>query len=291
MTSPQQRATEIAVIAAATLIVVKLIAYWITGSVAMLSSLVDSSLDVLASAVNMYAVRHALEPPDAEHRFGHGKAEGLAALAQSAFITGSALFLIVEAGQRLYRPTPVEGEAIGVAVMLFAIAVTAALVLYQRRVARETGSLAVSADSLHYFGDLLGNMGVIAALVLSTRFGLYWADPLLALIVAAIILRSAWLVGRSSLNQLMDHELPDADRAEIERRARAVDGVLGVHELRTRAAGPMSFVQLHIELDGALSLERAHRLAEEVEARIADYLSGADIIIHQDPVSTPSEPS
>ena len=178
-------ATTASVAVALVLVGVKAFAWVTTDSVALLSSLVDSALDVAASVLNLLAVRHALTPADREHRFGHGKAEALAGLGQAAFIAGSALFLIVEASRRLLAPQPVEDGLVGFVVMGVSIAATLGLVIFQRRVIRLTNSVAISADSLHFTSDLLVNVGVIVALVLSTRLGLALADPLIALAIAA----------------------------------------------------------------------------------------------------------
>src|SRR5699024_9221076 len=167
-TRMMRHVTYAAVAVAATLVVMKLGAYLMTGSIAMLSTLIDSVLDVAASVINLFAVRAALTPADHDHRFGHGKAEPLAGLGQAAFITGSALFLAINSIRLLWAPQPIENGALGVVVMGISIILTLALVYYQRRVIRKTGSLAIQADSLHYLGDVLVNIGVVAALILST---------------------------------------------------------------------------------------------------------------------------
>lgn len=276
-------ATRTAVGIAALLILAKLVAWIMTDSVAILSSLMDSVLDVGASLINMYAVAHALVPADQEHRFGHGKAEALAGLAQSAFISGSALFLVAEAGQRLFDPHPLLRNEVGIVVMVLSLVLTIGLVLFQRHVVRRTKSIAISADSLHYKGDILANLGVIAALVLAGRFGWIYADAVIALIVAAYILFGAWGIIRSSLDQLMDRELPEEQRARIQEIARSHEHVEDVHDLRTRSSGLQSFIQLHLELDSNLSLLRAHEIADEVEALICEAFPETEVMIHQDP--------
>jgi len=278
-----RRATYASVATAVLLVAVKLVAWHLTGSVALLSSLVDSMLDALASTLNLVAVHHALAPADREHRFGHGKAEPLAGLAQAAFIAGSAVFLVAEAVSRLLRPQPIEQAALGVGVMLFSLGMTLVLVQYQRRVVRRTGSVAIGADLLHYVGDVLVNGGVIAALVLSSLFGWTLADPLIALAIAAYILKAVWDIVARSLAQLMDRELPDADRARIVAIGRRHPQVRDLHDLRTRVSGQTTFIQLHLEMDGALSLERAHAIADEVLADLTKAFPDAEILIHQDP--------
>jgi ferrous-iron efflux pump FieF len=276
-------ATYASVATAAVLVAVKLGAWVVTESVSMLATLVDSLLDVLASLVNMFAVRHALQPADAEHRFGHGKAEALAGLAQAAFISGSAVFLLFEAGNRLLHPKPVLNTAVGIAVMVFAIVATLALVAFQRYVVRKTGSLAISADSLHYVSDVLANGSVILALVLSTTLGWFAADPLFGAGIVVYILYSAWTIARRALQVLMDRELPDGDRERIRRIALTHPEVRDMHDLRTRSSGPQRFIQLHLEMDGALTLTHAHEIADQVEAEILAVYPDAEVIIHQDP--------
>ncbi|ABA59317.1 cation diffusion facilitator family transporter [Nitrosococcus oceani] len=286
-----QRATYAAVSVAVILVVIKLGAYLVTGSVAMLSALIDSALDVAASLINVFAVRTALTPADREHRFGHGKAEPLAGLGQAAFITGSALFLAVESIRLLWVPQPVENGALGIGVMGVSTMLTLALVYYQRGVIRKTGSLAISADSLHYTGDVLVNLGVIAAIGLSTLGGWTLADPLFALGIAAYILWTAWQIIFRSLDQLMDRELPEEKRAQITQLALSHPEVLDFHDLRTRAAGQNIFIQFHLGVDGQLSLYRAHRIGKEVEAKVLNIFPQAEIIIHQDPIDKDKEDS
>ena len=284
-----RRATYASVSVAAFLILIKLVAFVSTGSVSLLSSLLDSVLDSLASLVNLVAVRHALEPADREHRFGHGKAEPLAGLGQAAFVMGSSLFLVVEAINRFANPQPVEHGNLGIAIMLISLLMTIALVLFQRHVVRQTGSLAIQADSIHYFSDIALNMGVILALIMSTSLDLPLADPCVALLIAAYIIYSAWLIVKQSLDQLMDRELSDGERQAIKEIIKTQNGVIGIHDLRTRASGKDIFIQVHIESDENLSLKAAHEISESVEARLRQSFPEADIIIHQDPVDTDSD--
>ena len=279
-----RRAGYASVAVAATLIAVKAFAYALTDSVSLLSSLIDSLLDLAASVVNILAIRQALVPADDEHRFGHGKAEPLAGLGQAAFIAGSAALLLFEATRRLAAPRPIENTEVGVAVMVIGILASLVLVAYQRSVVRRTGSVAISADSLHYQSDLLLNGAVIVSLLASRFFQLPWLDPLFALAIGAFILWSAWQIVRISITQLMDREMPDAERDQIQRIALDHPEVRDVHDLKTRTAGPQAFVQLHIELDGEIPLRHAHAVADSVEAAIRRAFPHAEIIIHQDPV-------
>ena len=272
---------------AAGLICAKAVAYVATGSVSLLSTLVDSLLDLAASMINLIAIRQAAQPADREHRFGHGKAEPLAGLAQSAFIAGSAVFLLVQAGARLVQRQPISNEAIGVAVMLLSIVTTLALVLFQRSVIRRTGSIAIGADALHYKSDLLVNLGVIGALLLSTKLGWHIADPLFAIGVAIYILVSAWQIFSGSLNLLMDRELPEADRAKIRTIASAHPSVISIHDLRTRSSGTQAFIQFHLELDGNLTLIDAHTIADAVMRDVERAFPSAEVLIHEDPFGIP----
>ncbi len=279
-----QAATFASVGVALTLVLLKLVAFYLTDSVAMLATLIDSLLDTAASLLNLVAVRHALTPADREHRFGHGKAESLAGLAQAAFIAGSAAFLVLAAGERLLHPQPTTHSQIGIVVMLISIVMTIALVQFQRYVIRKTDSVAIAADSLHYLGDILVNVSVIVALVLSDTLGWTLADPIFGLWVAAYIIYSAWQIVRRSLDHLMDHELPDQDRERIMAIVLSHPEVCSLHDLRTRASGQDKFIQFHLEMDGELSLLHAHRISDEVEALVREAYPQAEVIIHEDPV-------
>jgi ferrous-iron efflux pump FieF len=276
-------ATNASVGVAVLLVTVKTAAWVATGSVSMLSSLLDSGLDTAASIVNLLAVRHAVTPADREHRFGHGKAEPLAGLGQAAFIAGSAALLLVEVAQRLVSPVIVTHADIGIVVSVVAIAATLGLVRFQGYVVAATGSLAVGADALHYRSDLVLNSAVILSLVLASQFGWHYADPLFGAGIALWILWSAWQIVRQSLTQLMDRELPDEDRARVRALAEAHPEVKSVHDLRTRTAGPTSFIQLHLEMDGRMTLARAHEVSDAVEKDILAAFPQAEVMIHQDP--------
>ncbi|UCH72609.1 MAG: cation diffusion facilitator family transporter [Rhodospirillales bacterium] len=276
-------ATYASVSVAVTLIALKTGAWIVTESIAMLSTLVDSLLDALASIVSLLAVRHALTPADREHRFGHGKAEALAAMAQSAFIAGSAVLLLFQAGERLINPRPLARVEAGILVMLVSIALTVVLVLFQIWVVRRTRSVAVAADSLHYKGDILVNAAVIAALILGSWLGWLYADPIFGAIIALYILYSAWLIMRTALDMLMDREMPEADRDRIREIAMSHPEVASVHDLRTRRSGPSSFVQFHLVMDADLTLLKAHEISDAVEMEIRDAFPEAEVLIHQDP--------
>lgn len=278
-------ATYAAVATAFVLVAVKLVAWLMTDSVALLSSLIDSTLDGLASLVNLFAVRHALQPADEEHRFGHGKAEPLAGLAQAAFVSGSALLLVAEAASRIVNPVPVKQGAVGIGVMVFAIIATLGLVAFQKYVVRRTQSVAITADSLHYTGDVLINISVIVSLLLAIGLGWAWADPLFGLGIAAFLLWNAWGIARDSLDLLMDREFDEADRTRILDIARSHEWVEDVHDLRTRSSGTRKFIQLHLEMDRNLTLLKAHAISDQVQARLLREFPGADVMIHQDPAN------
>ncbi len=276
-------ATTASVAMALVLIGGKTVAWAFTDSVSVLSSLLDSLLDAAASLINLIAVRHALTPADREHRFGHGKAEPLAGLAQAGFITGSGLLLVSEAVHRIATPQSLEHGEVGIAVMALSIAATIGLVTFQRRVAQRTGSIAISADSLHYASDVLLNGSVIVSIVLTAEMGWLLADPLFGLAIGAWIMWGAWRIARISLNLLMDRELPDGDRRRIRGIAMGHPEVRNLHDLRTRSAGTQIFIQFHLELDGTMTLRRAHEIADQVEREVLAAYPNAEVIIHQDP--------
>ncbi|MCP4330709.1 MAG: cation diffusion facilitator family transporter [Alphaproteobacteria bacterium] len=276
-------ATYASVSTALVLIAAKIVAWILTDSIAMLSSLIDSLLDSVTSIFNLFAVRHALRPADEEHRFGHGKLEPLSGLVQSAFIVGSGILLLIEAGNRALFPHPVSYAYVGVGVSIFAIVVTIVLVRFQAYVIRRSRSVAIGADALHYKGDLFINLGVIGSLIASTTLGFYWIDPLVGAAVGLFLMFNALRIGRSSLDMLMDRELPDEDRSKIMALALSHPKVLSVHELKTRASGRDSFIQLHLEMDGNMTLTESHDIADTVEAEIQTAFPEAEVIIHQDP--------
>lgn len=277
------RASHASVAVGSSLVLIKMVAFLYTGSVAMLTSLIDSSIDVIASLINLFAVRQSLVPADQEHRFGHGKIESLAGILQAAFISASVIFIVIEAINKLVHPSPVTHGALGIAVMIISMIVTILLVMYQRYVIKKTGSVVISADSLHYVSDLAFNASVIVAIVLSYYFNLTYADPVIALIIAGFILMSVKEIAKTCIDQLMDRELPDEDRDKIKEIVVSHPDVQGIHGYRTRASGRDIFIQLHLELDPDLKLRRAHNIADEVQEQICQAYPNADVIIHQDP--------
>ncbi len=269
--------------AALALIGIKFWAWTQTDSIALLSSLADSLLDLLASMLTLAAVRFAAEPADREHRFGHGKLEAVAGLVQALIISASAVYVAVKAVERLLSPTVVAEPSTGIAVMVLSLLVTLGLLGLQRFVIARTGSLAIRADSLHYAGDVLTSIMVLIAIGLNASFGWYAADPLLGLVVVAVILASVRQILRQAMDVLLDRELPAPVRTQVLALARAHPAVRGVHDLRTRTSSVDDFVQLHLELDPDMTLAAAHRISEEVEASVRDALPRAEVIIHVDP--------
>lgn len=276
-------ATLASVFTAVLLIGAKSVAWGMTGSVSVLSTLIDSLMDVGASLVNAIAVRNALKPADTEHRFGHGKAEPLAGLGQAAFVAGSSLFLVIEAVDRVITPAPITRQGFGIAVMVFSIVATIVLVMFQSYVIRRTQSLAISADSLHYKGDVLIHGSVIVSLLLSANLNITYLDPLFGVGIALYLLWNARSIAMNALHELMDRELGEEDRERVVTIAMAHPEVRDIHDLRTRSAGPRSFIQFHLELDKNISLLRAHEISDDVEAKVRAAFPGSGVIIHQDP--------
>jgi len=286
-TKPDQaRLMRLATYASATvafiLIVAKLIAWMWSDSITLLATLIDSCLDAAASLITLYAVHHALQPADKEHRFGHGKAEALAGLGQSTFIAGSAMFLMLESINRLLHPKDLHVVDVGIYVMILSILLTTALILFQNYVVKHTGSTAIKADSLHYKTDLLVNAGVIVALLLA-GYGWPGVDPIFAMGIALYILYSAWEIATASIHELMDAELSDEERADIKCIVLNHKEVKGLHDLRTRKSGTTYFIQFHLELDPNLNLYQAHEISDEVEAELYTKWTDSEIIIHEDP--------
>jgi ferrous-iron efflux pump FieF len=282
-----KRATYASASVAGLLITIKVIAWLWTDSVSLLATLLDSCLDAAASLITLFAVRHALAPADEEHRFGHGKAEALAGLAQSMFITGSALFLLLEASARFFHPQPLGNVTVGVSVMVVSMIATLALLVLQRHVIRKTQSTAIAADALHYKTDLYMNASVIVALLLAA-YGWAGFDAVFALGIGIYIMYSAWEIIQHALNDLMDHELSGEEREHIRQLVSEHPQAHGMHDLRTRKSGTTVFIQFHLELDDALPLIEAHRISDEVEATLMNAYPNAEIIIHEDPISAVS---
>ncbi len=278
-----RRITTLSVGAATVLTLAKGAVWAISGSVAVLASAADSALDLVAALASFFAVRYAAEPPDAEHRYGHGKAEAFASLLQAALVFASAALVGQAAVRRLLHPEPVKAEAWAAGAMIFSIVLTALLILAQTRILRRTRSVAVAGDRSHYAADLASNLAALVAVGLAGLFGWAWADAVGGLAVALWLVWGSIDVLRESSRHLMDREVDDADRQKILELASADPRVKGVHQLRTRASGPYLHVQMHMDLDPHQTLEQAHRVVIAAEKRILAAFPAADILIHPDP--------
>ena len=266
----------------------KLYAWLVTDASAMLASATDSLLDLFASLMNIIILRFALAPPDSEHKFGHGKAESLAGLVQSAFVLGSALLLIINGVERIITPKQVVQTDVGIVISVIAIVMTLMLVVVQRYVIKRTGSVAISADALHYQSDLLLNAGVLVALFLSQG---YWlrADGVFTVLVGVYLILGAIKIVWLSVKHLMDHELEAQDITTLEHIVAKQSQAKGLHDLRTRQSGNIRFIQFHLELDDQLSLLEAHNIGEAIEQEIMQALAPCEVLIHHDPVSVLSK--
>ena len=276
-------ATRASVAVACTLVVAKAIAWWLSGSVSMLAGLTDSALDGVTSLLNLLAVHYALRPADDDHRYGHGKAESLAGMAQALVIGGSAVLIAFQAYERLNNPQPLGAPWLSIGVIVFSLLLTLALLVLQHRVIKATGSNAVRADSLHYRSDMLLNGSILIALVLA-GFGFEQLDAWFGLGIAVYILWSAVQIARESFSVLMDEELPTDVSQHMLELACSVPGVLGAHDLRTRISGNHWFVQLHLELPGELTLSVAHGISDQAADAIHKAYPRAEVLVHADPI-------
>ena len=265
------------------LVAVKFAVWLVSGSVALMASMADSGLDLIASTATFIAVRYAAAPPDSEHRYGHGKAEAFASLMQAGLVFASAALIGEEAVRRLIDPRPVAQERWALAVMVLSILLTGCLILAQTRLLRRARSVAVSADRTHYAADFASNFIALAGIAAAALAHAPAVDALAALAVAAILLWGAVAVFREASNQLLDHELAPSARALIVRRVLEDPAVFNVHQVRTRASGPTTHIQMHADLDPEMSLERVHQIVVAAEKRILSEFPAADIIIHADP--------
>ncbi|MCP3732074.1 cation diffusion facilitator family transporter [Sphingomonas sp. MG17] len=290
MTVTPTRAALASVATALLLGALKGYAAWQTGSVAMLASLADSLLDLVASLVTLAGVRIAAQPADAKHRFGHGKAEALAALVQVALISVSASFIAVRAVERFFSGEVAAQAESGIIVSLIAILATFALTAYQRHAIDASGSIAIRTDRLHYQSDLLLNTGVIAALVLEQFLALRGADPVFGIAIALWLLWGAWTGASEAMGQLMDREWPEEKRRAFVEVAATEPRLESLHDLRTRTSGAQDFAQFHIHLPGELSVAQAHDVTDELEAKLEAAFPGTEILIHVDPVGQIDQP-
>jgi len=274
---------------ALTLVFAKLWAWQATDAISILSSLADSFLDVLASAITFVAIGYALTPADREHRFGHGKTEGLAALAQAVLIGFSALYVWYEALRRLLAPEPVLQPINGLTVIIGSTLLTLALLSFQRLVVRRTGSVAIEADALHYRTDVIVNLSVAIAIPIASWTDWTIIDPLVGIGVAAYLMWSAYGIATKSMDILLDREIPEAERRRIQEIALENPAVKGFHDLRTRSGGSRYIIQFHLELDPQTSLVDTHVILDAVENTIRKEFKGCELIVHADPVGFPED--
>lgn len=279
----QKHATTAALVVAVLLVSIKTFGYLATGSISLLSSLVDSASDVVASLITYIGVRTALRPADEGHRYGHGKAEAMAALSTAAFVVGSATFMLIEAIGRMIEQQPVAHSALGIGIMVVSIALTYALIQFQKYVVKRTGSTAIAADSVHYAADFAQNGAVIVALGLTMLTGYTLIDAFFGVAIAGWLIYKVVPVAREAIDMLMDHELPEADRENIKSIAGQHPQVLGVHDMRTRQAGTDIFIELHLEFQPSMQLLHVHAIGMQIEEAVRRNYKGADVVIHFDP--------
>lgn len=277
-------ASYASVAVATVLLLAKLVAWWKTDSLAMLSSFTDSVFDVLMSVVNMLAVRYALKPADDDHRFGHTSIEDIAGLAQCAFIFAAMSMIIMQSVERLSNPhIALAHPDLGIGVSLLGMLLTTVLVMFQTYVTRRSRSLVIAADRMHYVGDILFNLGVLGAFVLSSNFGLLWADAAIAILIALVVLYSTWPLGVRAFNNLMDREMPDDEKKTILAIIDSMPEIRGYHNLKTRYSGAKAFIQMHVDMDASLNFREAHAIVDRLETAIVSAFAGADVIVHPDP--------
>jgi cation diffusion facilitator family transporter len=278
-----RRATMLSVAVAAILVGLKLAAWIASGSVALLASLADSALDLVASMATFFAVRYAVAPPDAEHRFGHGKAEAFASLIQGGLVFASAALIAQEGLRHLMHPEPVQRGVWAVGVMVVSTAMTAMLITAQTRVLRQTASVAVEGDRAHYLSDLASNVVALVGIAAAVWLGFDRLDAAAGLVVAALLIWGAISVFRQASDQLMDHELSPDARTRIRTLITQDPRLTDVHQLRTRASGPFVHIQMHVDIDPGVTLEAAHEVIVAAEKRLLSEFPSADILIHADP--------
>jgi ferrous-iron efflux pump FieF len=283
-TRKRTRAATASVATAVTLVLLKVVAGTVTGSLSLFASAVDSLMDIFASLVNFVAVRTASRPADADHAYGHGKAEGLSGLFQGVIIGASGLYLGYESVVRLFRPRPLEAEGVGIAVMAISTAASYLLVRYLRRAARETDSIALEADSIHYATDVVTNVGVLMTIAIVAVSGFEILDPIVSLVIGVYILYAAFGLFRTSTDHLMDRALPEEIHDEARRIALEHPEIRGVHDIKSRAVGARRFIELHLEVDGSRTLREAHDASVEVLRAIEREIPNSKVFVHTDPV-------
>jgi len=281
--SLKKSASIVSIITACVLTLIKMYAAFITGSLSVLSSMIDSLSDIFASLVTYIAVRYSGRPFNKNHRFGYGKAEAVSALFQAAFIAGSAIFVLYDGFYRFFYPIQIEQTVFGVIIMLVCWFITLALIIFQKYIIKLVHSQAIKADSGHYTVDLLSNGSVILSLLAVKYLHWFWFDIATAIAIAVYLLYSAWNITKDALEEITDKEINDETRQKIIKTVNDTPGVLGCHDLRSRISGSLYFIELHLELDGNLTLFEAHQISDAAEQRITSIIPHAQVIIHQDP--------
>jgi ferrous-iron efflux pump FieF len=278
-----------AIFAAGSMVVIKAVAYFMSGSNSILASLIDSITDTAISILTVFSIRYSMKPADEDHRHGHGKIEGVSALFQGAMLVGGALFLCLEALKSIVKPEEISHHGLSAMMIAVCIALTFALIGYQSYVVKKSKSLAIEADKAHYKGDLYMNAGVLGIVLIDFVGGPYWLDPLFALVVAALLTYSAIEIAKKAMDMLMDRELPEEERAEIFTIIQAHSDVLDAHDLRTNKSGMNLFISFDIELEPLLSLKEAHDIARRVELELLERFINAEIMIHMDPAGSEAD--
>ena len=279
----KKQATIASISLAVTLIIIKTVGVILSGSLSVFSSMIDSMADLFASSITFIAVRISSQPADLRHRYGHGKAEALSALVQAAFITGSGCFILYDGIYRLFVPQPLPKADFGLLVMVISLILTIILISFQKYVAVRTASKAINADAAHYSVDVITNLSIIITLLVVKFFGLEWFDTITAIAISSYLLYSSYKLAYDAVALLMDKELDDSIRDNIAKIALSCDHICGLHDMRTHDLGSHYMIELHLELDGNLSLSAAHQYTDNVETELQKAYPGAQIIIHQDP--------
>lgn len=277
-------ASRVSLVVAMILVVVKLVAWVLTGSVALLSSAIDALVDTAASLATFFGVRYAERPPDHDHRFGHGKGEAIAGFTQATLLAGAALALAANSAKRLFYPEPIQLIGLGFGVIVASLIAAMGLVAMQSVVVRRTGSTAIAADRAHYVTDIAVNLAVLAALGVTRLTGWERTDPVFALVISAYMLWNGRGIALEALKQLLDHELSSEERQRISEAVWACTGVRGLHDLRTRHAGDRVFVEFHLEVDGHLTIDEGHAVGDAAEASVRGlYPSIVEVTAHLEP--------
>ena len=279
--SPKIAAARLSIFTALGLAILKLITGILTGSLAVLTSAIDSLLDILMSGINLMAIHHAEQPADEQHPYGHGKFESLATIFQALIIAASGCWIIYEAIQRMIEASPIKQTGIGIIVMSISTVASIMISRHLRKVAKETDSSALEADSLHFSMDVYTNLALLVGLILISRFNLPWLDPVMSLMVAIYILIESLRLLRQAMRDILDEQLPEAVRHEIESLINDHKHELfGYHNLRTRRAGSQKLIDFHLTVCKHLSVEEAHDITDYIEKKIGDEIIGTDVTIH-----------